>query len=120
MKGENIMTRNLTCIVCPLGCNMIVSTDGDTITVTGNTCPRGAEYAKTEMTNPMRSVTSTICCDDGTVVSVKTDRPIPKENIMECMKIINKCNPCLPISVGDVIIKDVFGANIVATSNAKR
>ena len=68
-------------------------------------------------TNPERTVTSTIKCEDGQVVSVKTDRPIPKEKMAEAMKIINEASPDLPISVGDVIIEDVFGSKVIATRN---
>lgn len=112
------MKRELTCIVCPIGCNLIVELDGDkVISVSGNTCKRGEKYANDECTNPKRTITSTVKCDDGGVVSVKTDTTIPKDKMYECMEIINKTVARLPISVGDVIIKDVFGANIVATQN---
>ena len=53
------------------------------------------------------------------MIPVKTDTTIPKEKMEECVKIINTTVADLPISVGDVIIKDVFGANIVATANRK-
>jgi CxxC motif-containing protein len=56
-------------------------------------------------------------CDNGQVLPVKTNRPIPKGKIFECMEIINKHTCKLPISVGEVIIADVFGADIVATKN---
>ena len=83
--------------------------------ISGNTCPRGAEYAKNECISPVRTITSTVRCKDGSVVPVKTDRPIPKDKIFECMKIINGTVAPLPISAGDVIIKDVYGSNIIAT-----
>ena len=112
------MKRELTCIVCPIGCSLKVELDGDkVISVSGNTCKRGEKYANDECTNPKRTITSTVKCDDGVVVSVKTDTTIPKDKMYECMEIINKTVAHLPISVGDVIIKDVFGANIVATQN---
>ena len=111
------MKRELTCIVCPQGCSLKVEINDSKITVTGNTCPRGEKYAVAECTHPERCVTTTARCDNGEVVAVKTDRAIPKEKIFECMKIINKQIVTLPISIGDVIIKDVFGANIVATQN---
>ena len=112
------MIRELTCIVCPQGCSLKVELDGkNIISVSGNTCPRGEKYAVSECTNPERCVTSTVRCENGEVVSVKTDRPIPKGKIFECMEIINKQIVTLPISIGDVIISDVFGANIVATQN---
>ena len=114
------MERNLTCIVCPLGCSLKVELDGkNVVSVSGNTCKRGEVYAHNECTNPQRTVTSTIKCSDGSLVPVKTDTTIPKEKMQECVKIINGTVADLPISVGDVIIKDVFGANIVATANRK-
>lgn len=115
------MERRLTCIVCPLGCELVVKTEDDkVIEVSGNTCKRGEIYAKNECTNPKRTVTSTVMCEDGGLVSVKTDTPIPKEKMYECMQIINSITAKLPITVGDVIIKDVFGSNIVATQNRSK
>ena len=113
------MERKLTCIVCPLGCEMTVVADGEKISVEGNTCPRGVKYAETECTNPQRVITTTVRCSDGELVSVRTDRAIPKDKMFECMKIINNTVADLPICIGDVIIEDVFGSNIVATSSRK-
>ena len=112
------MNKCFTCIVCPLGCDLNVTLEnGKVVSVSGNTCPRGKIYAETECTNPTRTITSTIKCDNGAVVPVKTDRPIPKEKIFELMEIINNSVAHLPISVGDVIIEGVFGCNVVATKN---
>ena len=114
------MEKKLTCIVCPLGCEITVKLCGKEVTeVTGNTCPRGKEYARNECVNPLRTVTSTVRCADGGLVSVKTDRPIPKGNMAECMACINAAVAKLPIAIGDVILSDVFGSNIVATQNKK-
>ena len=114
------MTRNLTCIVCPLGCDLTVELeDGKVVSVSGNNCKRGKLYAETECVSPMRTVTSTVVCDDGSLLSVKTDSPIPKDKMLDCIKIINNTVAHLPISIGDVIIKDVYGSNIVATQNKK-
>ena len=112
------MERKLTCIVCPLGCQLTVQLNGrEVVKVEGNTCPRGAEYARNECTNPQRTVTSTVRCENGGLVSVKTDRPIPKEKMSECMQLINKAVAKRPVAIGDVILSDVFGSNIVATQN---
>lgn len=112
------MKRELTCIICPLGCNLTVEEKNGEFFVSGNTCKRGEAYAVSECTAPTRTVTSTVFCPNGKMLPVKTDKPIPKDKIFECMKIINNCTPVLPISAGDVIIKDVFGCNIVAADNA--
>lgn len=114
------MTKNLTCIVCPMGCNITVTLNGGEIeSITGNTCKRGAEYAKNECINPTRTVTSTILCEDRHPVAVKTDRPIPKDKIFECMDIINKTVLKLPVKIGDVAVENVFGSNIVVCANHK-
>lgn len=114
------MERNLTCIVCPIGCDIKVDfCDGKVISVVGNTCPRGKAYAESEVTNPVRTVTTTVKTQCGKVVPVKTLTPIAKEKIFEAMKIINNAKPCLPICAGDVIIEDVFGAKLVATQSVE-
>lgn len=114
------MQRELTCIVCPMGCSLNVELeDNKVISVSGNTCKRGEEYAKNECINPVRTVTSTVKCENGELVAVKTDKPIPKEKISKCMKIINTTVARLPINIGDIVVNDVFGSNIVATSQRK-
>lgn len=115
------MTRNLTCIVCPRGCQLTVELDekGTVLSVDGNTCPRGKQYAIDECTHPMRTVTSTVRTADGGVVPVKTDRTIPKELMFDCMKAINSARVTLPAHIGDTVIKDLLGtgANVVITAN---
>lgn len=108
--------RELTCIVCPRGCQMTVEM-GDEITVSGNLCPRGKVYAQNECVNPQRTVTSTVRTSDGGVVAVKTEGTIPKAKMMECMEIINSIVLELPVKVGDVACEDVFGTRIVVTQN---
>ncbi len=110
------MKRELTCIACPVGCTLEVELmDGKVLSVQGNTCPRGAAYAETECTAPERIVTTTMLCEDGKLLPVKTDKPIAKDKVTDCIQVINSTVAHLPIMVGDVIIKNVFGANIVAT-----
>lgn len=114
------MIREMTCIVCPMGCSLKVELqDKKVIRVEGNTCIRGAKYAETECTNPQRTVTSTMRCEDGSVVAVKTDKTIPKENMFDAMKIINHMTAKLPVKVGDVLVEDVYGSNVIATQNRK-
>ena len=110
------MKKELTCIACPLGCSVTVTLDGDKIiSVEGNTCPRGKEYAITECTAPVRTLTTTVRCTDGSLLSVKTARPIPKDKMMEAMAVINSATATTPVSVGDVIIKGLFGTDVIAT-----
>lgn len=112
------MKRKLTCTVCPMGCSLEAEIkDGKVVSVTGNTCKRGEKYAESECINPLRSITTTVALKGGGVVAVKSREPIPKDKIFECMKIINNTKKDLPISAGDVIIKDVFGTDIIATQS---
>ena len=81
-------TRNLTCIGCPMGCPLTVKIENGTVlSVEGNTCKRGADYGKKEVTDPTRIVTSTVRVQGGTlpVVSVKTRGDIPKSSVMDCV-----------------------------------
>lgn len=114
------MKRNLTCIVCPIGCQLTATIeDGVVIEVTGNTCPRGKQYAIDECTNPVRTITTTARTASGSVIPVKTDRPIPKNLMFECMKEIDRSVVNLPAHIGDVVIENILktGANVVVTAN---
>ena len=115
------MKRELTCIVCPRGCQLACELDenGAVISVAGNICPRGKTYAVNECTNPQRVVTSTVRCKDGAVVSCKTSTTIPKGMMFDVMKVINSTLAENNVKIGDVIIENILGtgANVVATSN---
>lgn len=115
------MIRELTCIVCPRGCQLRAELDaqGAVVGVTGNVCSRGKQYAIDECTHPMRTVTSTVRAENGTPVPVKTSRTIPKEKMFDCMKQINRVRLSLPARIGDVVIQNVLdtGADVVVTAN---
>ena len=117
--------RNLTCISCPMGCPITVEMDGDeVVSVTGNTCKRGDVYARKEVTNPTRIVTSTVRVIGGKadMVSVKTKEDIPKGKIFDGVKALKGVEVEAPVRIGDVIVPDVAGTgvDIVATKNVAR
>ena len=114
------MDKLINCINCPVGCSMTVtlSEAGEFLSVSGNTCPRGAKYAARECTCPERIVTAVIPVSGSPVpLSVKTSSPVPKELIREIMKVLGEAAVSLPVEAGDVIISDVMqtGADIIAT-----
>ena len=113
------MNKEMVCIICPRGCRMTATVDGDKVTVSGNACPRGEEYAINECTNPVRTVTSIVRVDNrtDTMVSVKTEAPIAKANIFDAMKVIREATVSAPVTIGQVIIKDLYGTNVIATKN---
>ena len=112
----------LTCIGCPLGCPLKVTMEGnEVVEVTGNSCPKGAIYAKKEVTNPTRIVTSTVRVSGGTavMVNVKTESDIPKSKIFECVEALKGVEVAAPVKIGDVVLADVAGTgvNVVAARN---
>lgn len=111
--------RSLTCIGCPLGCAVTVELDrGEILRVAGNTFRRGDDYARKEVTHPMRSVTSTVTVKGGDIpmVSVKTAREIPKEKIMDVMKDLEDICVSAPVHIGDVILEDAAGTGVAVTA----
>ena len=116
--------RKLTCIGCPMGCPLTVVMNGEEVfSVTGNTCKRGGIYARKEVTNPTRIVTSTVRVSGGSIdmVSVKTKEDIPKGKIFECVKALKGITVPAPVHIGDVILRNVAdtGVDIVATKNVE-
>ncbi len=117
-------TREMTCIICPMGCSLRVTRDGENVTVTGNTCKRGEKYGIQELTMPMRTVTTSVLCKGGdrAVVSCKTINQVPKEKIDDVLAACKAAKISAPVRVGDVLIANAAGAgsDVVATCNADK
>ena len=114
--------KELTCIGCPLGCAITVTLDGkDVKDITGFTCKRGKEYARKEVTNPTRIVTSTVRLAGSKtgerVVSCKTAQDIPKGKIFAVVAALKTVTAAAPVKIGDVLLADVAGTgvDIIAT-----
>ena len=118
------MKKEIICTVCPMGCRITVEGEGEKIiSVTGNTCKRGEEYASAEFCHPVRILTTTIKTDSEKtpLVPVRSEKPLPKEKIMDCMEVIRKCEVKTPVAVYDVLVENICdtGINIVATGTVK-
>ena len=113
-------TRKYTCIICPQGCEITVTLDGNEIVgIEGNTCQRGKAYVTEELTAPMRTLTTTVASETGKPVPVRTAGTVPKSKLFECMKEINAVTVRSGVKQGDVIIENVAGtgASVVATAD---
>ena len=117
-------TINLTCIGCPLGCQIEVGLEGEEILlVSGNSCPRGDKYARKEVTAPTRIVTSSVqvyaSVRGERMVSVKTASDIPKARIMDVIRALKGVSVPCPVRIGDVVVRDVArtGVDMIATKN---
>ncbi|MDK2886138.1 MAG: hypothetical protein PWP54_696 [Thermosipho sp. (in: thermotogales)] len=123
---SNNEKRLMTCIVCPLGCELEVEIDenGNVVAVTGNTCPKGKDYAIQEVTAPKRVVMSVVYVKGSIfpTVSVKTNKPVLKSKIFDVMKEISNITLEAPVEIGQIIIKNVAGtdADIVTTRPAPK
>ncbi|WP_373899551.1 DUF1667 domain-containing protein [Haloimpatiens sp. FM7315] len=116
--------KKLTCIGCPMGCEIEVKLEDEkVIEIKGNNCNIGSSYAKKECTHPSRIVTSSLRVTNGEskMVSVKTEKDVPKEKVFECIKALKSIKIEAPLHIGDVVIEDVAktGVKVVVTKNVE-
>jgi CxxC motif-containing protein len=113
--------KNITCIICPKGCDVTVEMVENEYRISGNKCIRGKEYALNEMTNPKRSICSTVktIYKEFPRLPVRTDKEIDIKNIFPVMKEINKVKIDHPVHGGEIIVSNILntGVNIIATSD---
>ena len=113
--------KQLVCIVCPKGCRLTVE-EGEEFRVTGNACPRGAEYAKQELLAPVRVLTATVALDGGNHprLPVKTRGAIPRDRVREAAALLRRVRVTAPVKAGQVIVSDILGTgvDVIATRNA--
>lgn len=110
----------IICIGCPMGCSLKVEVNGEQILVEGNQCKRGETFARNEVKNPTRSLTTTVrtIFEEMPLLPVRTEVEIPKEKIFEAMEVLNKVLIKDKVNCGDIIVKDILGTgcNVIATS----
>jgi len=107
--------KEVTCIVCPIGCKILVRSDGSKLDILrGYKCKKGIEYARNEALNPRRMLTTSILVKNGDwpLVSVKTSQPIPKEKLFLVLQKIKKASVNAPIFLGEIVIKNVADTDI--------
>lgn len=117
-------TKNLICIGCPLGCPLTVTIENHEVaSVSGNTCPKGDAYARKEVTNPTRIVTSTVRVSGGSAptVSCKSAADLPKDRIFAVIDALKPLVVQAPVSIGDVLLENAAGTgvDIIATKDVK-
>lgn len=113
--------KQLVCIGCPRGCRLTVEENSGEFIVTGNTCPRGKAFAISEMTEPKRTICSTVktVFPGCPVLPVRVSDDIPKDRIFDVMREINAVVLTVRIGRGDVIIENVLGlgVDVISTSD---
>ena len=113
--------KEFSCISCPRGCLLHVEEENGGFTVTGNSCPRGREFAISEMTSPKRTICSVVktVFADAPVLPVRVSADIPKEMIFDVMGEINSVTLTERIGRGDIVIENVLGlgVDVISTSD---
>ena len=108
-------TKILNCINCPLSCELTATVeDGAVTNVTGNFCPRGAQYAKEELTAPTRMLTSTIRIEGGRLplLPVVSAKKLPKGRVVECAEALRSVSVKAPVHAGDVVAANILGLGV--------
>ena len=105
----------ITCTVCPLGCDITVTGDGENIvSIEGFSCRRGEEYSRNEFVHPVRILTSSVRMTGGTepLMPVRSAKPVPKELLLDCVEALRTVCVEAPVHTGDVIMKDILGTGV--------
>lgn len=107
-------TRQYVCIVCPMSCSIELTDDNGVLTVSGNTCKRGEEYAKNEYTTPKRMITTTVGLRGSRLrcLPVISSEAVPKSLLRDCMKLLYATVADVPVKQGDVIVSNILGTGV--------
>lgn len=114
--------KDLICIICPNGCRLHGTlTEGGELEVTGNRCIRGKTFAGRELTDPTRSLTTTVktAFDDFPYLPVRTDGEIPKYAIAKVLEELRSVLVTERMTCGDVVLENAAGTGvkIIVTAN---
>jgi CxxC motif-containing protein len=117
---NEIIKREVVCLLCPMGCVInVYLKDDNIIKVTGNKCKRGIDFAKEEVINPKRILTTTLMINSSIFrrVPVRSSSPVPKDMVLNFVREIKKIKVKPPIKMGDIIVKNFMntGADIIAS-----
>lgn len=106
------MKKDLVCVLCPRGCHIVVDTE--TYDVTGNFCPRGAQFGPQEITAPQRMLTTSAYIRGALhkKIPVRTTSAIPFDKTFECITEIQKLKLTAPIKAGQVLISNILGTGV--------
>lgn len=120
-----IKQKEITCIICPIGCKILIKMDGNKINLAeGSKCKRGLEYAKNEALDPKRMLTTSVLVENGKwpLVSVKSSKVVPKEKIFDILNEIKEKKIKAPVFSGQIIIKNVANTSIdiIATKTIEK
>lgn len=113
--SENIVEKEVICVICPSSCHVTVKGDGKTVQkISGYTCKRGKEYAENEYIAPKRTLSTTVKAEGYScpIIAVRSNKPLPKDKIFDVMKLIQNVTAKPPFKVGNVVIENVLDTGV--------
>lgn len=119
------MLKEFTCIVCPNGCEIQADIDekGTVLTVDGASCQGGINYVRQELTDPRRTISSSVLVKNGALplTSVRLTKPVPKNRIFDVMNEIKTVTLTAPVHTGDVILPNILGleSDVIVTKDVE-
>ncbi|MHA1238458.1 MAG: DUF1667 domain-containing protein [Candidatus Odinarchaeia archaeon] len=120
--------KNIICVICPLGCVINIQyteCEGKIVIkeISGYKCDKGKQYATKELLHPSRVLTTSVKVKGGNfpLVSVKTDKPVPKEKVWEIIEVIKRIELNAPVKVGQTVYTNILnmGINLIATRDVE-
>ena len=116
--------RTMLCIICPEGCEMDITETNGELSFSKGICRRGQEYARQELAEPARVLTTTVRLIGSNIamLSVRSATAIPKERLLEAMDQIACKSIEAPVVVGQEIVEDLAGTGVplIATRDAAK
>jgi len=104
----------LTCILCPVGCELEVRRTGRGLDVQGYQCEKGIGFATEEVLYPKRNLATSVPVkgSETRLVSVRLSDRVPREMIFPILREIAGLRPVTPVRRGQVLIADVLGTGV--------
>ncbi|MCC8023875.1 MAG: DUF1667 domain-containing protein [Clostridium sp.] len=117
------MKHEYICIVCPMSCDLALSDENGEVRVRGNTCRRGEAYAKSEYTNPVRMITTTVSLTNShrRLLPVISTEAVPKSRLWDCLNQLYSITVKAPVKAGDVIVRNIMdtGVDIISAKTVE-
>ncbi len=107
----------LVCFLCPNGCSLAVTSKELNISVSGNQCKRGQEFAIQEVTCPQRVFTTTVRVAGGVfpLASVRSREMVPKAEFPHLLAALNALCLEAPVESGQIMLPDAAENQVITT-----
>jgi len=112
--SDRTAVDRLTCILCPVGCELDVRRTERGLDVQGPQCEKGIAFAPEELLYRKRNLATSVPVRGSKtrLVSVRLSDRVPREMIFPILREIDRLRPEAPVRRGQVLIANVLGAGV--------